>query len=51
VSGTNTARDLALDNYHSRETTNRPYGIGVVVDPGEKIWAEIPGQTKPRLAR
>jgi hypothetical protein len=39
---TNTARDLALDLYHSRETATTPYHIGVVLDPGEKAWAEVP---------
>jgi len=35
-------RALALDLYFNRETNLRPYGVGVVLDPGEKIWAEVP---------
>ncbi len=39
---TATGRDLALDLYYNRETGARPYGVGVVLDPGEKVWAEVP---------
>jgi hypothetical protein len=39
---TATGRDLALDLYYDRETAIRPYGVGVVLDPGEKVWAEVP---------
>lgn len=39
---TSSARDLALALYHDQETPTRPYGVGVVLDPGEKVWAEIP---------
>ena len=39
---TATGRDLALDLYYNRETATRPYGVGVVLDPGEKVWAEVP---------
>jgi hypothetical protein len=39
---TNTARDLALHLFHSRETATRPYGIGIVFDHGEMAWAEVP---------
>jgi hypothetical protein len=39
---TDTARSLALDLYHGRPTTARPYGVGVVVDPGETVWSEVP---------
>jgi hypothetical protein len=39
---TNTARDLALHLFHSRETATRPYGIGIVLDHGEMAWAEVP---------
>jgi len=39
---TATGRDLALDLYYNRETATRPYGIGVVLDSGEKAWAEVP---------
>ncbi len=37
-----TGRDLALDLYHDRDRAARPYGVGVVLDPGEKVWAEVP---------
>jgi hypothetical protein len=39
---TATARNLALDLYYDRQTSTRPYGVGVVLDPGEKVWAEVP---------
>ena len=39
---TATGRNLALDLYYNRETAARPYGVGVVLDPGEKVWAEVP---------
>jgi len=39
---TATARNLALDLYYDRQTAIQPYGVGVVLDPGEKIWAEVP---------
>ena len=39
---TDTARDLALDLYHSRATESWPYRIGVVLDQGEKVWGEVP---------
>ena len=39
---TATGRDLALDLYYNRETAARPYGVGVVLDSGEKVWAEVP---------
>jgi hypothetical protein len=35
-------RDLALDLCYNRETANRSYGLGVVLDPGEKVLAEVP---------
>jgi hypothetical protein len=37
-----TGRDLALDLYYNRETAALPYGVGVVLDSGEKVWAEVP---------
>jgi hypothetical protein len=37
-----TARDLVLDLYYDRETTARPFRVGVVLDPGERVWAETP---------
>lgn len=39
---TATARNLALDLYYDRETAIQPYDVGVVLDPGEKVWAEVP---------
>jgi hypothetical protein len=39
---TATARELALDLYYDRQTSTQPYGVGVVLDPGEKLWAELP---------
>lgn len=36
------ARELALDLYYDRQTATQPYGVGVVLDPGEKVWAELP---------
>jgi hypothetical protein len=39
-----TGRDLALDLYHNKDRAGRPYGVGVVLDPGEKVWAEIPAR-------
>ena len=37
-----TGGDLALDLYYDRDRAARPYGVGVVLDPGEKVWAEVP---------
>jgi hypothetical protein len=39
---TATGRQLALDLYYNRETAALPYGVGVVLDPDEKVWAEVP---------
>ena len=39
---TATGRNLALDLYYNRETAALPYGVGVVLDLGEKVWAEVP---------
>jgi hypothetical protein len=39
---TATGRDLAIDLYYDRQTATRPYGVGVVLDAGEKVWAEVP---------
>ncbi len=36
------ARELALDLYYDRQTATQPYGVGVVLDAGEKVWAEVP---------
>lgn len=36
------ARDLVLDLYYNRQTATQPYGVGVVLDAGEKVWAEVP---------
>jgi hypothetical protein len=35
-------RALALDLYYNRESNLRPYDVGVVLNAGEKVWAEIP---------
>jgi hypothetical protein len=35
-------RALALDLYYDRESNLRPYGVGVVLDAGESVWAETP---------
>jgi hypothetical protein len=49
---TNTARELALALYHQHDTTARPFRTGVVLDPGERVWAETPlyfsGDIPPR---
>jgi hypothetical protein len=37
-----TGRDLALDLFYNRETSFRPYEVGVGLDAGEKVWAEVP---------
>ena len=37
-----TGRDLALDLYYDRTRAARPYAVGVVLDPDEKVWAEVP---------
>lgn len=42
VWATGTARDLALALYRSTPTATRPYGVGVVLDPGETAWSEVP---------
>jgi hypothetical protein len=39
---TDAGRDLAVDLYYDRDRYARPYGVGVVLDPGEKVWAEVP---------
>jgi hypothetical protein len=39
---TATGRALALDLYFNRETATLPYGVGVVLDAGEKVWAQVP---------
>jgi hypothetical protein len=39
---TQTGRELALDLYYDRQTAIQPYGVGVVLDAGEKVWAEVP---------
>lgn len=37
-----TARDLVLAMISGQPTAATPYGIGVVLDPGERVWAECP---------
>jgi hypothetical protein len=39
---TDTARYLALALYHDRDTGSRPFRVGVVLDEGERVWAETP---------
>ena len=39
---TATGRNLALDLYYNRETAAQPYEVGVVLDSGEEVWAEVP---------
>jgi hypothetical protein len=39
---TQTGRELALDLLYGRKTATLPYRVGVVLDPGEKAWAELP---------
>lgn len=41
---TDAGRDLALDLYYDRDRVARPYGVGVVLDPGEKVWTEVPAR-------
>ena len=36
------ARDLVLCLVSGQQTPATPYGIGVVLDPGERVWAECP---------
>ncbi|MHB1509634.1 MAG: hypothetical protein ACYCST_07875 [Acidimicrobiales bacterium] len=36
-----TGRNLAMDLYHRRETDVRPYGVGLVLAPFERMWAEV----------
>jgi hypothetical protein len=35
-------RQLALDLYRGRKTATQPYGVGVVLDPDERVWGEVP---------
>jgi hypothetical protein len=37
-----TARDLVLSMVSGQPTPATPYGLGVVLDPGERVWAECP---------
>ena len=37
-----TARNLVLSMVGGQPTPTTPYGIGVVLDPGERAWAECP---------
>lgn len=39
---TETARGLALDLYRQRDRGVTPYTVGVVLEPGETAWAEVP---------
>ncbi|MGO8874055.1 MAG: hypothetical protein ACLQPH_22130 [Acidimicrobiales bacterium] len=42
--GTAAGRDLALNLYYNQESIFRAYEVGVVLDPGERVWAEVPVQ-------
>lgn len=37
-----TARDLVMSMINGQPSPATPYGIGVVLDPGEQVWAECP---------
>ena len=37
-----TARELALSMVSGQPTPATPYAMGVVLDPGEQVWAECP---------
>ena len=37
-----TARDLVMAMVSGHPTPATPYGLGVVLDPGERVWAECP---------
>jgi hypothetical protein len=39
---TSAGRALALDLYHHQPPAIRPYSIGVLLNGGETIWAEVP---------
>jgi len=41
---TQSARDLVLDIYEGRPLPITPYRVGVVLFPGERVWAEIPAR-------
>ena len=41
---TDAGRQLALDLYNQREPVIRPYNVGLVLDPGEQVWAEAPAR-------
>jgi len=42
TSALHTARDLAVALYYERDTGSRPFRVGVVLDAGERVWAETP---------
>ncbi len=39
-----TARDLVMAMVNGQPTRATPYGIGVVLEPGERVWAECPAR-------
>jgi hypothetical protein len=39
---TTSGQALALDLYHRRETAIQPYNVGLVLDPCERVRAEVP---------
>ena len=46
-----TARDLVLAMASGQPTSATPYGIGVVLDPGEQVWAECPVRFHQEIVR
>jgi hypothetical protein len=38
------ARQLALDLYNNSPAGPPPYTVGVVLQPGEQVWAQVPGR-------
>ena len=38
------ARQLAVDLYSDRRAGPTPYRVGVVLQPGEQVWAQVPGR-------
>lgn len=39
-----TAKDLVMAMVTGQPTPATPYGIGVVLEPGERVWAECPAR-------
>jgi hypothetical protein len=47
---TETARSLALDLYRNNVVDVAPYAVGVVLDPGEQPWAQVPARCSADFA-